>query len=135
VGKSVAGRIGKGLFVLIGVGKFDTKREAQFLAEKLCKLRILADSESKMNLSSIETKSQILVVSQFTLYADTSGGNRPSFTDAKDPVEAEVLYKYFIDILKKKGVDVQSGSFGNYMNITAELDGPVTIMIDSKVAK
>jgi D-aminoacyl-tRNA deacylase len=132
VGSNVVGSIGMGLFVLVGLGEGDTKRDSQVLAEKLSKLRIMADKSNKMNLSITDTKSSILVVSQFTLYADIKGGNRPSFIYAKDPVEAKILYDYFIGVLKNKGINVQSGSFGDYMKIVAELDGPVTIVMDSK---
>ena len=135
VGSEIAGNIKAGLFVLIGVGEDDVKQDAQVLAEKLSKLRIMADESHKMNLSVVDTKSSILVVSQFTLYADIKGGNRPSFIYAKDPKEAKILYDYFIDILKNKGIDVRSGAFGEYMKIVADLDGPVTIVMDSKEIK
>jgi D-tyrosyl-tRNA(Tyr) deacylase len=135
VGSYVAGSIGKGLFVLIGVGRGDTKGDVQVLAEKLSKLRIMPDKAGKMNLSVVDTKSQILVVSQFTLYADLKGGNRPSFINAKDPEAAKILYDYFIKVLNDKGIGVRSGSFGEYMKIITELDGPVTIIMDSKEIK
>jgi len=135
IGTNIVGSIDMGLFVLIGVGEGDTKRDSQALAEKLSKLRIMSDKANKMNLSVADTKSQILVVSQFTLYADLQGGNRPSFIDAKDPKGAKILYDYFIKVLKDKGIDVQSGSFGEYMKIVADLDGPVTIVMDSKEIK
>lgn len=133
-GKSV-GEIGKGLLVLLGVGQNDSKKDADNLADKLSKLRIMADADDKMNLSVMDTKASILVVSQFTLYADTQGGNRPSFIKAKEPFEAKILYEYFILRLKNLGLDVQTGSFGEYMKISARLDGPVTIIIDSKDVK
>lgn len=129
--KKVVGKINSGLFVLLGIKKGDTESDAGFLAEKLVKLRIMADVHDKMNLSVIDSKSEILIVSQFTLYANTSGGNRPSFIDAEDPVKAKILYEYFIEKLKEKGIKVETGSFGDYMNISAVLDGPVTIVLES----
>jgi len=132
VNKKDVGEIAKGLFVLFGAGVSDTKKEVEVLAEKLIKLRIMADGENRMNLSVVDTKDSILVVSQFTLYADTTGGNRPSFVKAKDPKEAEALYEYFIKLLRDKKINVQTGSFGEYMKINCELDGPVTIIIGTK---
>jgi D-tyrosyl-tRNA(Tyr) deacylase len=132
VGSKVVGEIGMGLLVLLGIGENDNKTDAEELAEKLTKLRIISDKDGKMNLSIADTKLSLLIVSQFTLYADTHGGNRPSFIKAKEPGEARILYEYFINLLKNFGVNVQTGSFGEYMKISAELDGPVTIIIDSK---
>lgn len=123
------GEIEKGLFVLVGVGEKSKKEDATELAEKLSKLRIMADDEGKMNLSVKDMSAKVLVVSQFTLYADTSKGNRPSFLKAAEPDKAKSLYKLFIQELKGLGVDVETGSFGEYMEIEAELDGPVTIVI------
>lgn len=133
-GKMV-GEIRKGLFVLLGVGQNDSKKDAEVMAEKLSKLRIIADADDKMNLSVVDTKTSILVVSQFTLYADTQGGNRPSFIKAKEPGEAKKLYEYFVSLLKNFGINVRMGSFGKYMKIQVVLDGPVTIIIDSKDLK
>lgn len=128
-GKTV-GKIDKGLFVLLGVAKGDTKDMADLLAEKLVKLRIMADENDKMNLSITDLKAQVLVVSQFTLHADTKKGNRPSFVRAADPKLAENIYNYFIDRLKSLGVSVKTGQFGAYMKINTELDGPVTIILE-----
>lgn len=125
----VVGKIGKGLFVLVGFKKGDDKKTAEMLAVKLSKLRIMSDEKGLMNLSVIDTKSVILVVSQFTLYANTKGGNRPSFIDAEEPKKARQLYEYFIEKLKESGLSVQTGSFGDYMEINCELDGPVTIVL------
>ena len=124
----VLGTIGKGLLVLFGVKKGDTNKEAKFLAEKLLKLRIMSDENDKMNLSVVDVKGEILVVSQFTLYADTSGGNRPSFINAEDPDKAREIYDYFVEILRVSGLRIETGSFGDYMQIEATLDGPVTII-------
>lgn len=125
----VVGKIGKGLFVLIGVREGDTKKDAGNLAEKLAKLRIMADEDDKMNLSIKDVKGEILVVSQFTLSADTSKGNRPSFVKAAAPKLANEIYEHFIVQLKERGIKVETGDFGAYMQIDAELDGPVTILL------
>lgn len=122
------GEIGLGLFILVGFKKGDSEKEVGELAEKVSKLRVMSDKNDKMNLSVLDTKSEILVVSQFTLYADTKGGNRPSFIDAEDPARARQLYELFIEKLKEKGIKTETGSFGDYMKIETELDGPVTII-------
>jgi D-tyrosyl-tRNA(Tyr) deacylase len=125
------GQIEEGLFVLLGIKKGDTEKEADYLAEKLSKLRIMSDKDKKMNLSIKDVKGEILVVSQFTLYGDVKGQNRPSFIKAEESKKAKQLYEYFIDKLKSLGILVENGSFGNYMEIESTLDGPVTIIIDS----
>ncbi len=127
----ISGEIKKGLFVLFGVKKGDTKENADLLVEKISKLRIISDQNEKMNLSVIDSKQEILVVSQFTLNANTKDGNRPSFIESENPLKAKKLYKYFIDRLRYKGIEVKSGSFGDNMEITAVLDGPVTIFLES----
>lgn len=126
--QKVLGEIGLGLFILVGFKKGDNEKKVEAIAEKVSKLRVMKDGEKKMNLSVVDTKSEILVVSQFTLYADTNGGNRPSFIDAEEPGRAKELYELFIDKLRKKGIKVETGGFGDYMRIEAELDGPVTII-------
>lgn len=123
------GKIGNGLFVLVGVKKDDRKKEAEILAEKLAKLRIMADKAGKMNLSVRDVDASILAVSQFTLYGDTSRGNRPSFVKAANPKLAQEIYEHFVAQLKEKGIKVETGRFGDYMEISALLDGPVTIII------
>ncbi len=128
--KKTVGRIGKGLFVLVGFKKGDIQKTAELLAAKLSKLRVMSDSEEKMNLSLTDANGKILIVSQFTLYADTSGGNRPSFIDAEEPKKAKKLYEFFIEKLKSLGISVETGSFGDYMKVEAVLDGPVTILYD-----
>ncbi len=127
----VVGKIDKGLFVLVGIKSGDTKKEVEKLAEKLTKLRVLADEEGKMNKSVIDVNADLLVVSQFTLYADTSGGNRPSFISAAKPEDAIALYEYFIQMLRDKSIHIETGEFGSYMEIKAELDGPVTIILEN----
>lgn len=124
------GKIDKGLLVLVGIKKQDSEKDAEALALKLSKLRVMADTDGKMNLSLKDLDARALIVSQFTLYADTSGGNRPSFIDAAQPDEARKIYEHFVDELKRLGLKVETGSFGEYMEIEAELDGPVTIIID-----
>lgn len=128
--KSIVGKIGKGVFILVGVGKGDNLQKAQTLAEKVSKLRIISDEDGKMNLSIKDTDSEILVVSQFTLYADTSGGNRPSFINAALPDEAEKVFNEFVTCLKSLGLKVQTGEFGAYMEIESVCDGPVTIIFE-----
>ncbi len=126
--KKVVGEIGLGLFVLVGFKKGDNEKEVEVLADKLSKLRVMSDASDKMNLSVNDVKGKILVVSQFTLYADTAGGNRPSFINAEEPAKAKGLYELFIAKLREKGMKVETGSFGDYMEIETVLDGPVTIM-------
>jgi len=126
--QKVVGEIDKGLFVLVGFKKGDSEKDVELLAVKLSRLRVMADKENKMNLSVIDTKSKILVVSQFTLHADTSGGNRPSFINAEDPEKARKLYEFFIVSLRAKNIETETGSFGDHMEIDCVLDGPVTII-------
>lgn len=125
------GEIDKGLFVLVGFKKGDTKEKINELCQKIIKLRVMSDKEDKMNLSVGDVGAEFLVVSQFTLYANTSGGNRPSFIDAEEPVKAQELYDYLIEKLRKSGVKVETGKFGEYMNIETILDGPVTITLEN----
>lgn len=132
VDKKVVGKIDKGLFVLIGVGPDDTEEDAHTLAEKLSKMRIMADKEDKMNLSIKDVNGSILVVSQFTLFADTKKGNRPSFIKAAQPNKAQEIYDRFVKILREFGINTETGRFGEYMDIDVELDGPVTILLNSK---
>ena len=124
------GKIENGLFILLGVGKDDNLKDADFFANKISKLRILSDIDGKMNLSVVDNKAEVLVVSQFTLFADTKGGNRPSFINAAEPGKASEIYEYFIKKLRDLGLKVESGKFGAYMQIDAILDGPVTIIYE-----
>lgn len=133
VGGKLVGEIKKGLFVLVGIKEGDTEREVKEMAEKLSKLRIMADGNGKMNLTASEAAADFLVVSQFTLLGDTTGGNRPSFLQAAEPEFAHKIYNLFVDELKRTGSRVSTGKFGEYMKINSELDGPVTILISSKV--
>lgn len=127
----IVGEIKSGLFLLLGVKKGDTAKNVDALVEKISKLRVMSDSQDKMNLSILDTKSEVLLVSQFTLLANTQGGNRPSFIDAEEPEKAKKLYLYMKEKLEEKGVKVETGSFGNYMEIETVLDGPVTIVLEN----
>lgn len=128
----IVGEIGKGYVLFLGIKEGDSEKEADLLAEKIVNLRVMSDENDKMNLSIKDADGEILVVSQFTLYADTTEGRRPSFINAAKPEIAEKLYLYFIDKLKKLGIkNVQTGEFGAYMSVEIVNDGPVTIMLDS----
>ena len=119
-----------GLMVLLGTKTGDNRQNCEKLADKLINLRIFEDDDGKMNLSALDTGADIMIVSQFTLYADTRKGRRPAFTDALEPVKAEQLYDYFIDLVKKSGLNVQTGVFGAKMDIKFNNDGPVTIILE-----
>lgn len=124
------GKIDKGLLVLLGVTHEDTKENADYLVKKILNLRIFKDEQDKMNLSVKDIGGELLVVSQFTLYADTSSGNRPSFTNAAKPDQANELYEYFKSKCKETGINVQSGQFGASMQVELINDGPVTITLE-----
>jgi D-tyrosyl-tRNA(Tyr) deacylase len=127
----VVGKIENGLFVLLGAKKGDTKNSTELLARKLVRMRIMADEAGKMNKTVADVGGKFLVVSQFTLYANTKDGNRPSFIDAQEPAKARQLYEYFVARLREYGATVETGSFGDYMMIDTTLDGPVTIIVES----
>lgn len=127
----VEGEIGKGFLILFGVTHADTVNDAVFLAEKCLNLRIFEDADGKMNLSLNDIKGDILVISQFTLYADARKGRRPSFTDAAVPAHAIPLYEKFICELRKSGLKVETGVFGAEMSVKLCNQGPVTIMLES----
>lgn len=129
--REVVGEIEKGLFILFGVKKGDTEKDAEILANKLFKLRVMSDPSDKMNLNVNDVGGKFLIVSQFTLYADTAGGNRPSFINAALPNDAQKIYEFFIEKLRNLGATVETGSFGDYMQIETVLDGPVTIIYES----
>jgi D-tyrosyl-tRNA(Tyr) deacylase len=126
-----AGAIGKGLLILLGVGKDDSSTDAAYLAEKTAHLRIFEDDQGKMNLSLVETKGAALVVSQFTLYGDARGQRRPSFIQAAPPDRAAALYQEFMAHLRGLGVAVEAGVFRAHMEVELVNDGPVTILLDS----
>ena len=125
------GRIGQGLVVFLGVANGDTEKDAQYLAQKIVNLRIFADEEGKFNLSALDINAELLLVSQFTLLADTRKGRRPSFVEAAPPAQAEELFDYFVEQTRTTGLKVATGRFQAYMQVEIRNDGPVTIMLDS----
>lgn len=127
----VTGDIGPGLLLLLGAGEGDTAKERDYILEKTLNLRIFADEAGKMNLSLLDTGGALLVVSQFTLYADTRRGRRPSFTRAMAPDQAEAMYEDFVTRARARGVQVETGRFAAMMDVELVNDGPVTIMLDS----
>lgn len=127
----IVGEIGAGLCILLGVGKEDSEENAESLADKIKNLRIFADDQGKMNRSITDIGGELLVVSQFTLYADCRKGNRPSFSDAALPADAERLYQFFTQRLRDGGLKVAIGQFQAHMNVALINDGPVTIFIES----
>lgn len=131
VDNKVVSKIGKGYLVLVGIKTGDTKKEADYLIKKLLNLRIFRDSNEKMNLSIKDVDGELLVVSQFTLYADTTRGNRPSFVESARPEEAENIYKYIVEELRKS-INVGTGIFGADMRVTLENNGPVTVMLEKE---
>jgi D-aminoacyl-tRNA deacylase len=128
-GRSVA-EIGLGLVILVGVGPQDSEDQARYLAEKIANLRIFEDDQGKINRSLLEVGGAAMVVSQFTLYADTRKGRRPSFTDAALPEIARPLVERFADLLREQGVLAQTGEFGAHMLVEIDNDGPVTILME-----
>jgi len=132
VDEQVVGQIGQGLLVLLGVGRDDSEVQVKALADKIVYLRIFGDDEGKMNRSLLDIGGEVLVVSQFTLYADTRRGRRPSFTDAAPPSIAEPLVERFKDAIAAYGLTIADGIFGAYMQVELLNDGPVTIWLDSE---
>lgn len=130
VDNKIVGQIEQGFLVLFGVSKDDTKEQADFLAEKLCNLRVFKDDNDKMNLSIKDIDGELLIVSQFTLYADCKKGNRPSFVNAATPNEANELYEYFMEQCKRNVKKVEKGIFGAHMKVSLLNDGPVTIILE-----
>jgi D-tyrosyl-tRNA(Tyr) deacylase len=129
---AVVGAIGPGLNVLLGVAEGDEKADADYLSAKVPHLRIFEDDRGRMNRSLVDTGGQMIVVSQFTLLGDCRKGRRPSFVHAAEPVLAERLYRHFIDEVKKRGIDVQTGRFAAMMQVSIVNDGPVTLLVHSR---
>ncbi|HIR27563.1 MAG TPA: D-tyrosyl-tRNA(Tyr) deacylase [Candidatus Choladousia intestinigallinarum] len=131
VENKIAGAIGKGFLVLIGVGKEDSQAEADRLVKKMLGLRIFADQEGKTNLSLKDVEGELLLISQFTLYANCTKGNRPSFIEAGDPKTAKELYEYIIRLCREQVPVVETGVFGAEMKVSLCNDGPFTILLES----
>ena len=135
VGDDIVGEIGPGLVVFLGVAQGDSQEDASYLANKVVNLRIFAGEASKFDLSALETRGEILIVSQFTLLADSRKGRRPSFTEAAPPDLAEELYEFFVEQVRSTGLKVETGLFQEHMLVQIYNDGPVTISLESKMRK
>ena len=133
VGNEIISEISLGLLIFLGVWKGDEKKDSEYIAKKITALRIFSDKKGKMNLSISDVKGSILVVSQFTLCANLKRGSRPSFIEAAPPKIGELLYDYFVLCLRKNGAEVQTGKFGENMDVQLVNQGPATFVIDSKV--
>ncbi|MDA0264456.1 MAG: D-aminoacyl-tRNA deacylase [Chloroflexi bacterium] len=131
VDNEIAGTIGLGLVILLGVAKEDEEADAQYLTGKIINLRIFGDDQGRFNLSALDIGAEILVVSQFTLYADTRKGRRPDFNQAAGPEDAKRLYEHTVRLFRDAGLTVATGRFQEHMKVELENDGPVTIMLDS----
>jgi D-tyrosyl-tRNA(Tyr) deacylase len=132
VEERVVGKIQKGLVLLVGAKTGDTEDDVNYLVDKCVNLRIFKDDQGKMNLSGLDVKAEILVISQFTLYGDTNKGRRPSFTEALEPKQAEKLYQKFVEQIKAKGLKVETGKFGAKMLVDIANWGPVTFILESR---
>jgi D-tyrosyl-tRNA(Tyr) deacylase len=132
VNDDIVGEIGPGLVVFLGIAQGDSREDASYLANKVVNLRIFADESSKFALSGLETKGGVLVVSQFTLLADSRKGRRPSFTEAAPPDLARELYEFFVEQVRSTGLKVETGLFQEHMLVEIHNDGPVTISLESK---
>ena len=132
VGGEVVGSIGPGLVVFIGVAEGDTEEDVKYLTQKTVGLRIFADEAGKFNLSALDVKGELLMVSQFTLLADTRKGRRPSFTEAAPPAQAGELFERFVEQVRATGLKVATGRFQQYMQVEIHNDGPVTVMLNSR---
>lgn len=133
VDQQTVGRIGKGILVLLGIGQDDGDQDLQWLADKVMNLRIFEDENDKMNLSVLDVRGQVLVVSQFTLFGDCRKGKRPSYSSAAAPGDAERMYNTFVETIEQKyGIKVERGVFQAMMEVDLVNDGPVTLLLDSK---
>lgn len=132
VDKKTIGSINKGLNVLVGISKEDTLEDLNYIKDKILNLRIFEDENEKMNLSLLDIKGELLIISQFTLYGDCRRGRRPNFMNAEGGDKAKEAYNNFIELLKDSGLKIETGEFGANMKVDIQNDGPVTIMLDSK---
>jgi len=132
IGGEVVGRIGRGLVVFVGVASGDTVEDAQHLAQRVANLRIFSDEAGRFNLSALDIKGELLLVSQFTLLADTRKGRRPSFIEAAPLAQAEELFERSVEEVRATGLKVETGRFQQYMQVEIHNDGPVTILLDSR---
>jgi D-tyrosyl-tRNA(Tyr) deacylase len=132
VNENIIGEIGIGFNVLIGISKDDTLEDLKYIKDKIINLRVFHDENDKMNLSLLDIKGEILVISQFTLYGDCRKGRRPNFMEAQSGIDANKLYEEFLTLLKTSNLKVESGEFGADMKVKINNDGPVTILLDSK---
>lgn len=132
IGGEVVGRIGRGLVVLVGVASGDSDKDINYLVQKIVNLRIFPDDDGRFNLSALDIRGELLLVSQFTLLADTRKGRRPGFVGAAPPDEAEKLFGRFVEQARATGLRVETGRFQQYMQVEIHNDGPVTILLDSR---
>jgi D-tyrosyl-tRNA(Tyr) deacylase len=130
----ILGKIQRGVCLLVGIEKGDTEENARYLARKIAELRIFPDDEGKMNLSLFDVEGEVLAVSQFTLAGSVKNGRRPSFDKAEEPLRAEVLFRYFVDQVKKHGLKVETGIFAESMDVSLVNEGPVTFILQKKKA-
>ncbi len=128
----VVGKIGQGLVAFVGVAEGDTEKDIEYLVPKMANLRIFSDEERRFNVSALDTGGELLLVSQFTLLADTRKGRRPGFSGAAPPEQAEKLFERFVELSRATGLKVETGRFQAYMQVEIHNDGPVTIMLDSR---
>jgi D-tyrosyl-tRNA(Tyr) deacylase len=129
----VVGKIGQGICLLVGIEKGDSEEDAHYLAKKATELRIFPDSEGKMNLSVLDIQGEAMAVSQFTLAGSVKKGRRPSFDKAEEPEKAEKLFKYFVELIKQRGMKVETGVFQAMMDVHLINDGPVTFFLETKI--
>lgn len=132
VNGETTGEIGRGIVVLLGVGQDDTEKDIRYLSDKIINLRIFEDENGKMNVSLLDVKGEMLIVSQFTLYGDCRKGKRPSFDKAARPEIAEALYEGFVQACREYGIKVETGKFQAMMTVEIHNEGPVTLLLDSK---
>jgi len=131
VDSEIVGSIGVGVLVFLGIAKEDTTEQADQFVQKICQLRMFDDPQGKMNLSAVDIKAEFLIVSQFTLYGDCRKGRRPSFDQAAEPVQAQALYNYFVEELRRQNVKVETGQFKAMMEVSLVNDGPVTFILEN----